>query len=92
MLIGFSIFCLADQHNLVFTNLFGGTNGNEGLGFLSICLDWQYIAGFGSPLWFPLQTLINALIGTMYVLLLYYISLVRGTLFGVFIFIFWIFC
>lgn len=65
MLIGFSIFCLASQNNHIFTNLFGGTNGNEGLGFLSICLDWNYIAGFGSPLWLPLQTLTNAFIGTM---------------------------
>ncbi|RDW63662.1 hypothetical protein BP6252_11207 [Coleophoma cylindrospora] len=65
MLIGFSIFCLADQKSLVFTNLFGGTNGNEGLGFLSISLDWNYIAGFGSPLWVPLQTLTNGLIGTV---------------------------
>ena len=39
MLIGFSVFCLADQNSLVFTNLFGGTDGNEGLGLLSICLD-----------------------------------------------------
>lgn len=32
VLEGVSIFCLADQHNLVFTNLFGGSSGNEGLG------------------------------------------------------------
>ncbi|KAK3677023.1 hypothetical protein LTR78_003228 [Recurvomyces mirabilis] len=35
VLTGFSVFCLADQNNLVFTNLFGGASGNEGLGFLS---------------------------------------------------------
>jgi hypothetical protein len=50
-LIGVSIFCLANRHSLVFTNLFGGANGNEGLGFLSLSFDWQYIAVFGSPLW-----------------------------------------
>jgi OPT oligopeptide transporter protein len=65
LLIGFSIFCLAKQDSLVFTNLFGGSNGNEGTGFLSLCLDWNYIAGFGSPLWLPLQTLTNSLIGSM---------------------------
>lgn len=48
LLNGFSIFCLASQHaskNVVnvFTNLFGGSDGNEGLGFLSVSLDWQYI-------------------------------------------------
>lgn len=71
MLIGFSIFCLADQKSLVFTNLFGGTDGNEGLGFLSICLDWNYIAGFGSPLWLPLQTLVNGFIGTIFCVILF---------------------
>jgi len=71
LLIGFSVFCLADQNNLVFTNLFGGANGNEGLGFLSICLDWNYIAGFGSPLWMPLQTLTNSFLGTLGCVVLY---------------------
>ncbi|KAL1979303.1 hypothetical protein VTN96DRAFT_6223 [Rasamsonia emersonii] len=33
VLEGVSIFCLANQHSLVFTNLFGGASGNEGLGF-----------------------------------------------------------
>lgn len=63
LLTGISVFCLANQNSLVFTNLFGGAQGNEGMGFLSICLDWNYIAGFGSPLYFPLQTLINSYIG-----------------------------
>ena len=63
VLTGFSIFCLADQNNLVFTNLFGGASGNEGLGFLSLCFDWNYIAGLWSPLWYPLQTTVNQGIG-----------------------------
>ncbi|CZR52285.1 related to peptide transporter [Phialocephala subalpina] len=71
LLIGVSIFCLADQHSLVFTNLFGGAMGNEGTGLLSICLDWNYIAGFGSPLWLPLQTLTNSLIGTIGCVIIY---------------------
>ncbi|KAF7530506.1 hypothetical protein PCG10_000006 [Penicillium crustosum] len=63
LLSAVSIFCLADQSNLVFTNLFGGSQGNEGMGLLSFCFDWNYIAGFGSPLWMPLQTLVNSFIG-----------------------------
>ncbi|KAJ5891674.1 uncharacterized protein N7473_007902 [Penicillium subrubescens] len=58
-----SIFCLANQNSLVFTNLFGGSQGNEGMGLLSVCFDWNNIARFGSPLWMPLQTLINSFIG-----------------------------
>ncbi|PYI13003.1 OPT superfamily oligopeptide transporter [Aspergillus japonicus CBS 114.51] len=63
VLEGVSIFCLANQHSLVFTNLFGGASGNEGLGFLSLCFDWNYIASLGSPLWVPLYYLTNNLIG-----------------------------
>ncbi|KAF9519304.1 hypothetical protein BS47DRAFT_1370739 [Hydnum rufescens UP504] len=45
---GISVFCLASVHaspntRAVFTNIFGGANGNEGLGLGSISLDWQYI-------------------------------------------------
>lgn len=48
LLNGVNVFCLASQHASqkvvdVFTNLFGGTDGNEGLGLLSISFDWQYI-------------------------------------------------
>ncbi|KAI6040850.1 OPT oligopeptide transporter protein-domain-containing protein, partial [Pisolithus marmoratus] len=48
LLNGISIFCLASQHAKpsiqdIFTNIFGGIDGNEGLGLLSISLDWQYI-------------------------------------------------
>lgn len=63
LLQGLSIFCLANQKSLVFTNLFGGSQGNEGLGFLAISLDWQYVASLGSPLWVPLQTMVNNIIG-----------------------------
>ena len=63
VLQGVSVFCLAHQNSLVFTNLFGGSQGNEGLGFLSVSFDWQYIAGLGSPMWVPLQTLVNSCIG-----------------------------
>lgn len=63
VLTGVSVVCLADQNNLVITNLFGGASGNEGLGFLSLCFDWNYIAAFNSPLWYPLQTTVNMFIG-----------------------------
>jgi hypothetical protein len=48
LLNGVNIFCLASQHasqKVVdgFTNLFGGADGNEGLGLLSLSFDWQYI-------------------------------------------------
>ncbi|CAK5278568.1 unnamed protein product [Mycena citricolor] len=62
MLTGFSIFCLADQRSPNFTRIFGGSNGNEGLGLLSISLDWQYISG-GSPLAIPLKAQFSNLLG-----------------------------
>ncbi|KAH8093910.1 OPT oligopeptide transporter protein-domain-containing protein [Cristinia sonorae] len=48
LLSGVNIVCLATQKAPasavnVITNLFGGTNGNEGLGFGSISFDWQAI-------------------------------------------------
>ena len=58
---GFSIFCLANQHSAVFTYLFGGANGDEGLGFLSWCMDWQYIGT--TQLILPLNTLFNQFLG-----------------------------
>ena len=82
VLTGVSIFCLAKQNSLVFTNLFGGSQGNEGLGFLSLSLDWQYIAGLWSPLWVPLQTLTNSYIGyllcTVFFMALYYTNTWRS--------------
>ncbi|KAK0108791.1 hypothetical protein ONS96_002636 [Cadophora gregata f. sp. sojae] len=63
VLEGVSIFCLAHQNSLVFTNLFGGASGNEGLGLGAVSFDWNYIAPFGSPLWLPLYTLVNEFIG-----------------------------
>ncbi|KAK3401320.1 OPT superfamily oligopeptide transporter [Sordaria brevicollis] len=58
---GISIFCLANQNSAVFTHLFGGSNGNEGMGFLSWCMDWQYIGEKEFIL--PMSTLVNQLIG-----------------------------
>ncbi|KAJ3557724.1 hypothetical protein NM688_g1317 [Phlebia brevispora] len=54
LLNGVNIVCLATQHastktvNII-TNLFGGTDGNEGLGFFSFGFDWQYITSTFIP-------------------------------------------
>ncbi|KAH8654171.1 OPT oligopeptide transporter protein-domain-containing protein [Ilyonectria robusta] len=61
ILTGISIFCLAKQDSMVFTNIFGGSNGNKGLGILLLGLDWQFISS--KPLWTPLATLTNSLAG-----------------------------
>jgi hypothetical protein len=63
LMIGFSIFCLANQKSVVFSNIFGGASGNEGLGIGSLCFDWNYIAAFQSPLWYPLKTTVNMMLG-----------------------------
>ena len=49
LLNGVNVVCLASQKASsktrdIITNLFGGTDGNEGMGFLSISFDWQYIS------------------------------------------------
>ncbi|KAF2096568.1 OPT superfamily oligopeptide transporter [Rhizodiscina lignyota] len=79
VLEGVSIFCLAHQDSLVFTNLFGGASGNEGLGFLSVCFDWQYIASLGSPMWYPLYSLTNTLIGYLGCIMLFMALFYRNT-------------
>ncbi|SCV69386.1 BQ2448_2406 [Microbotryum intermedium] len=42
-LTGISVFCLANRTNPNFTIIFGGTNGNEGLGLFSLGIDWLQI-------------------------------------------------
>lgn len=61
LLTGISMFCLFNQRSMLVTNLFGGTSGNEGLGFMSFCFDWQYIGT--SALFIPLRTQANAAVG-----------------------------
>ncbi|KAI0049000.1 OPT oligopeptide transporter [Auriscalpium vulgare] len=63
LLTGFSVFCLANKNSVNFTYIFGGSNGNEGLGLLSICFDWQYIAGSYNPFAIPLRAQFSNLIG-----------------------------
>ncbi|KAH9083789.1 OPT oligopeptide transporter protein-domain-containing protein [Lactarius deliciosus] len=63
LLTGFSIFCLANPRSTDFTRVFGGSNGNEGLGLLSICFDWQYISGGVNPFAIPLRAQVSNFIG-----------------------------
>ncbi|KAG8768545.1 hypothetical protein FRC12_005500, partial [Ceratobasidium sp. 428] len=66
LLNGFSVFCLASQKasdnvRVVFTNIFGGISGNEGLGLFSLSFDWQYITS--STMSLPLIQQGNSWIG-----------------------------
>ncbi|KAJ7592901.1 OPT oligopeptide transporter protein-domain-containing protein [Mycena floridula] len=63
LLTGFSVFCLANQKSPDFTRIAGGSNGNEGLGLLSICFDWQYISGGVNPMAIPLKAQFSNFIG-----------------------------
>ncbi|KZS98527.1 OPT oligopeptide transporter [Sistotremastrum niveocremeum HHB9708] len=63
LLTGFSILCLADQNNASFTRIFGGSNGNEGLGLFSVCFDWNYISGGVNPFAIPLRAQVSNFIG-----------------------------
>jgi hypothetical protein len=44
---------------------------NEGLGILSISLDWQMIGGGKNPMWVPLQTITNEFVGYFVSIFLY---------------------
>ncbi|KAH8992871.1 OPT oligopeptide transporter [Lactarius hatsudake] len=63
LLTGFSVFCLGNPRSTDFTRIFGGSNGNEGLGLLSICFDWQYISSIMNPLAIPLKAQVSSFIG-----------------------------
>ncbi|GAA6030931.1 hypothetical protein JCM8097_008943 [Rhodosporidiobolus ruineniae] len=65
-LTGISIFCLAKRDSAWFTRIFGGSNGNEGLGMFSLCLDWNYVGSGGGSLgalFTPFSTQISQYIG-----------------------------
>lgn len=68
-LTGISFFCLANRKSLVFTNIFGGASGNEGLGMLSLSFDWQYVTTASFVV--PLITLTNSFIGFILCMALY---------------------
>ncbi|SCV69385.1 BQ2448_2405 [Microbotryum intermedium] len=63
-LTGISVFCLANRNNPDFTRVFGGTNGNEGLGLFSICFDWLQITS--TPLYQPWATTVSQGVGTIF--------------------------
>ncbi|KAH7927126.1 OPT superfamily oligopeptide transporter [Leucogyrophana mollusca] len=63
LVTGFSIFCLAAPNSPAVSRLFGGTNGNEGLGLLSLCLDWQYISSGVNPMTIPLKAQFSNFLG-----------------------------
>ncbi|GAA5984472.1 hypothetical protein JCM11641_006993 [Rhodosporidiobolus odoratus] len=65
-LTGISIFCLARRDSAWVTRIFGGSNGNEGLGMFSLCLDWNYIGSGGGSLgalFTPFTTQVSQYIG-----------------------------
>ncbi|KZV74603.1 OPT superfamily oligopeptide transporter [Peniophora sp. CONT] len=66
LLNGFSIVCLATQKSSpntvdVITNIFGGSDGNEGLGLLNFSFDWQYLGS--SYMALPLIQQANSWVG-----------------------------
>ncbi|GJN93053.1 hypothetical protein Rhopal_006098-T1 [Rhodotorula paludigena] len=65
-LTGVSIFCLAKRDSAWFTRIFGGSNGNEGLGMFSLCFDWNYLGSGGGSLgalFTPFTTQVSQYIG-----------------------------
>ncbi|BGP27035.1 hypothetical protein JCM10295v2_005997 [Rhodotorula toruloides] len=65
-LTGISIFCLAKRDSAWFTRIFGGSNGNEGLGMFALCLDWNYVGSGGGSLgalFTPFTTQVSQYIG-----------------------------
>ncbi|KZV71079.1 OPT superfamily oligopeptide transporter [Peniophora sp. CONT] len=71
LITGFSIFCLANQSSTNFTRVFGGSNGNEGLGLLSICFDWQYISGGVNPFVIPLKAQFSNFLGYIFCMMVF---------------------
>ncbi|BGP50986.1 hypothetical protein JCM10450v2_006912 [Rhodotorula kratochvilovae] len=73
-LTGVSIFCLAKRDSAWFTRIFGGSNGNEGLGMFSLCFDWNYIGSGGGSLgalFTPFTTQVSQYIGVALCIILF---------------------
>ncbi|OAX33321.1 OPT superfamily oligopeptide transporter [Rhizopogon vinicolor AM-OR11-026] len=66
LLTGFSIACLSAPNNVFISQVFGGSNGNEGLGFLSISFDWQYISDIVNPMAIPLKAQFSNFLGYVF--------------------------
>ncbi|KAI6425854.1 hypothetical protein MCOR21_007021 [Pyricularia oryzae] len=76
VLTGVSVFCLAQQKNHMFTNIFGGAAGNEGLGVGALSFDLQYIGV--SAFFLPLKMITNAFIGYVLCIVLFVILFYRN--------------
>ena len=61
VLSGISVLCITDNHSSVVRNIFGGATSNEGMGMLSLCLDWNLINSL--CFWAPLSYQLNIDIG-----------------------------
>ncbi|ORX58721.1 OPT family small oligopeptide transporter [Hesseltinella vesiculosa] len=75
MLGAFSVFCLARDDSLWFQRLFGGSGVNEGLGILSISLDWNllsYLTPLVLPLWVQMNIYFGIVLLWLIAPLLYY--------------------
>lgn len=74
VLTGISVFCLADNHSPVIRNIFGGASSNEGMGMLSICLDWNIISSlcFWAPLSYQLNIDIGIFLAYIMIFAIYY--------------------
>ncbi|CAH7684195.1 putative oligopeptide transporter [Phakopsora pachyrhizi] len=70
---GISLFCLASPKSPLVTNLFGGVEPQEGLGFLSLSLDWSFIGHWG-PLFLPLLSQLHRIAGLIIALFIFSLS------------------
>jgi hypothetical protein len=61
LLGGFNIVCLAARNTEWVSYVFGGANGNEGMGLLGFGVDWANITS--APFYLPLATQISQYIG-----------------------------
>ncbi|KAH9469528.1 hypothetical protein Pst134EA_006823 [Puccinia striiformis f. sp. tritici] len=59
-----SVFCLTLPKNQLITNIFGGAQPFEGLGFLNISGDWALVGAHG-PLYTPLHAQVHHIIGVL---------------------------
>ncbi|KNZ51093.1 hypothetical protein VP01_409g5 [Puccinia sorghi] len=87
-----SVFCLSLPKSPLITNIFGGAEPFEGLGFLNISADWALVGSHG-PLYTPLTAQVHHIIGVMCSVLIlsyvytnsWYVSLLtsNGTLYPI---------
>ncbi|SCZ99587.1 BZ3500_MvSof-1268-A1-R1_Chr3-1g06126 [Microbotryum saponariae] len=65
---------LARRNSPWFTRIFGGSNGNEGLGLFSMCTDWNYLGSGGGSLgalFTPFSTQISLYCGVALCIILF---------------------